>query len=383
MTPPVVNDTIEFELLISAARPVPDLGRLRRLLADGAVDFAVLEELANEHSVRPLLSIALAAIQWKGVPGPARESLEAFSREHLVHGLAMGEVLGRLTRLFGENGVRFASFKGAVLAVDLYGGLARREFTDIDVIVAPEARGKAEDLAATLGHASRQGDRVFRETFLAFQRQYLLVGAGTAIDLHWGFTSRPLPFPLRAGEIWSRLVTVHVGNVEVPSLAPDDTALLLAGHGMKETWRSLSWICDFAMMIDRHPRLDWAALYERARRQGCGDSVLVGAVLVERLCGVPVPVALKVFIEQRPRVGHLVSRIAARLRDRRALMQGQRDLDDLDLCDDAWGRFKALLGFAFTPTPGDHRALPLPRPLWPLYYVTRPFRLASRILFRR
>jgi len=383
MTPPVNNGAREFDFLSVAVRPTPDLARLRASLVEGALDFAVVEELAADHGVRPLLAIALAAVQWQGVPATLRTSLDSFAHGHLVRTLAMSEALGRLVRLFGQNAIRFAVFKGAVLAADLYGDLSRREFTDIDVIVPPGSRAGAEALAATLGYVSRQGERAFREAFLGYQGQYALVGNDTAVDLHWDFSAVPLPFPLSAAEIWPKLVSTRVGNTDVPSLAPDDLALLLAGHGMKEAWKSLAWICDFAMLIDRLPHLDWTTLYGRAHRRGCGDAVLVGATLAERICGVAMPAGLKPIVGQRLRVERVVTKVVARLHDRHAIRQGQRDLDDLDLCDDAWGRFKALAGFALTPTPGDYRALPLPRPLWPLYYVARPVRLAGRLLFRR
>jgi hypothetical protein len=55
-------------------------------------------------------------------------------------------------------------------------------------------------------------------------------------------------------------------------------------------------------------------------------------------------------------------------------------LTDLDLCDRRRDRIKAVIGFALTPTPSDYRALPLPRSLWPAYYVTRPFRLAAKVV---
>jgi len=37
---------------------------------------------------------------------------------------------------------------------------------------------------------------------------------------------------------------------------------------------------------------------------------------------------------------------------------------------------------ALAPTPSDHRALPLPARLWPLYRLTRPIRLGTNIVAR-
>uniref|UniRef100_UPI0013D5E942 nucleotidyltransferase family protein n=2 Tax=Pseudomonadota TaxID=1224 RepID=UPI0013D5E942 len=66
--------------------------------------------------------------------------------------------------------------------------------------------------------------------------------AQAAIDLHWDFTGVHLPFPLTPAEIWDSLETIKVGQRDVPAITGADLALLLAGHGTKERWRSLGWV---------------------------------------------------------------------------------------------------------------------------------------------
>src|SRR5471032_895721 len=184
----------EFDLLCLMVRQRPDLPRVRERIAAG-FDFEFLFELASAHSVRPMLLLAIAALSGQGVPGTIRASLRYFQRTHLARVLSLSEEVCRVTRLFAAEGNPFAVFKGPVLAAYLYGELAHREYNDIDLIVPPEHMAKAETLLASLGYGNRQGDRAFRQAFLAFQRQYSFVRPefDAAIDLHWHFCSLHLP----------------------------------------------------------------------------------------------------------------------------------------------------------------------------------------------
>jgi hypothetical protein len=380
MSPNSHSASVAFDLLRLMVGPDPDLGRLREILRDG-VDFDELLRVAADHSVRPQLIRTLAGLGWEGVPAAARSTLEEFQRVHGAFSLAAAGQLGQVVDAFGTRGVRVAAFKGAALAVALHRDLAAREYNDIDLIVPAADVDAAEDVLHTLGYRSAQGDRRFRRAFLSHQRQYAFVHADRAtIDLHWDFTADHVPFPLGAGETWTSLEEIMIGHHRLAAIGGADLALLLAGHGTKEGWRSLGWVCDFALLLrDRHD-LDWTTIHRRARARGCGDCVLLACAMAERLLAVAVPDALALLVRENLRVDALASALVAGLR-RDLPGAGQRhNLADLDLCDSRWDRLVASLRIGLTPTVSDYHAMPLPPPLWPLYRVTRPFRLAFKVV---
>src|SRR6202042_182622 len=99
---------------------------------------------------------------------------------------------------FQEQRIRFATFKGATLAMQLYGDISCREFVDIDVIVHQDDLTAAEEALGAQGYRARAGDRFYRDAFLSYQRQYIFETDGATIDLHWEFNTRSAPFPLQA-----------------------------------------------------------------------------------------------------------------------------------------------------------------------------------------
>jgi hypothetical protein len=369
----------EFDLLCLLLRPKPDLGRAR-LALEGGVDLATLVDLAAEHSVRPKLIEGLGALSWVAVPTRARNALATFHRLHCARVLGLCRELRRLAEALEQGKVPFAFFKGPVLATALHGDPSAREYTDIDVIVPERQYGAAERILSRLGYRAAQGSRPFRQTFLAYLRQYAFVHSDVdaSIDLHWEFSGIHVPFPLAAGEIWGELGSVSVGGHAVPTLAGANLALLLAGHGTKEAWRSLQWICDFAMLMEAQPDLDWAEIHRRAQRRRCGDSILLACVMVQRLLGTPAAPDLSRPLEQSARVQALAASLIDGLRRGQPAAGQTENFSDLALCENGWDRARAKVTLVLSRTVGDYNAMPLPRPLWPVYHATRPFRLAAK-----
>ena len=374
---------IEFDLLCWIARPQPRLDRAQDLLrAD--FDFAALLRLATDHSVRPALVRALADLSWEGVPAEARVELERFQRLHLVRMLALADELCRTAARLSDRGIAFAAFKGATLAVGLHGDLTAREYNDIDLVVPERSMAAAEEVLGGLGYRGVQGDRAFRRAFLAYQRQFAFVrdDLDTTIDLHWAFSGSHLPFPLRPDDLLRDLAWVQVGRCMVPTASAPHLALLLAGHGTKEGWRCLGWVNDFAMIVHRHPELDWAATHRRAEVLGCGNAVLLGCLMAEGLLGVDIPPPLRSRIENNAPTRARAAFLIAHMRQGLPFPEELADLSDMDLCDSRWTKLRAVARLAVTRTVGDYEALRLPQPLWGAYRLLRPFRLAAKALGR-
>jgi hypothetical protein len=379
-----VEVTPEFQFLCLAARPRPELTRLRELLRKG-IDHQALMRLAEGHGVRPSLLDCLGELSWETVPDDAKADLERFRQSHLLKSLTLAGELHRLAASLSDRTIPFVAFKGPTLALALYGGLAGREYNDVDVIVQQRRIDAAEDVIGSMGYASPQGDRTFRRAFLAAQRQYAFVrvDGGAAFDLHWEFCGAHVPFPLAPDEIWDNPALLSVGGRDVPVLSAPNLALLLAGHGTKENWAMLKWVNDFARMIDRHPALDWGALHARAQARGCGGAVLLGCAMAEELLDVAVPQVLAPLIADSDRVRKRTAAMAGTMRLGLPPPTQVEHFADLLLCDRPIDRVRGALKLVFTPTAGDYEAMRLPPALWSAYYASRPCRLAFRTATRR
>jgi hypothetical protein len=373
--------SVEFDLLCLIARPRPELDRALSILR-GGVDVAELIRLASVHGVRPQLIGSLHDMAWETVSAETKAHLATYQRFHSARALSLSEELCRVAAAFSDKGLSFAAFKGPVLAVALYGDVSRRDYTDLDILVATSQVDDAERLLEQLGYHGADGDRAFRRAFLGHLRQFAFThpGIDAAIDLHWDFSGVHVPFPLTPAEVWRDLDRVMIGTRAVPTVSGENLALLLAGHGTKEAWRCLGWICDFAMLLDRHPNLYWPELHRRAKTRGCGDALLLGGAMARELLETPVPRALGELIGQSSRVPALAALLARQVRAGELEQLTEGNFTDFHLCDSKLGKLKAMMSLVITPTTGDYEAMKLPQVLWSAYYVTRPVRLAARAL---
>jgi hypothetical protein len=370
----------EFELLLLLARSRPPAAPIRKIIA-GGVDWTALTALAELHGVRPLLLRSLKGVCWDAVPEANRTELDRFNRANVQRNLIFTGELFRLLGAFQQAGVPVAAFKGVVLAATVYGDLSMREFTDLDLVVPEMDIGKAEDILAACGYHAVFLDKDYRAAFLSYQGQYMfrLGELGVLVDLHWRLSSKGVNFPLQAAEVWQRLELVAIAGRDVPTFAVDDLALFLAGHGTKEGWRSLAWVCDFAEFLRRHGSdIDWELIIERSRRAHSSRPILLAILLAADLLGAQAPEAILEDARRNPRIRSLAEEV--RLRLVRAAPAGEfaEFLAGLQSHDRLRHRLWPIASLLTTRTVGDHRAMPLPKPLWGTYYFTRPFRLAGK-----
>jgi hypothetical protein len=286
----------------------------------------------------------------------------------------------RLVERFRDNGIPVAALKGPVLAHSVYGDLSLRDFGDLDMIVPEIDLGRAEDILTTAGYEADYVDRDFRCTFLRYSGQHRFRNTETGIwvDLHWRLTNKGMAFPIQSGELWSKLSQVTIAGKTIPTLAHDDLALFLAAHGTKSGWQNLIWVCDFAELLRKYQNLNWIAAFERAQRARCSRSVLLGCLLAHTLLDAPAPLELVNKARSNSAVQALAKR--AQLRMLRSAPKGElaEFMNGLRTYDRLRHRIWPIVTLLTTRTVGDHQSLPLPKPFWRIYYLTRPFRLGRK-----
>jgi Uncharacterised nucleotidyltransferase len=369
----------EFQLLLYCARSRPDAQSIKELVTRD-VDWQALVQLARQHYVRPMLFQSLKSVCWDAVPQTTKLELERFNRANIQKNLEFTGELLRLFDLFQQNHIPVATFKGPILAVSVYGGLAMREFSDLDILVREADLRKAEDILAVCGYQADFPDQDYRSAFVSYQGQYAFRQSktGISIDLHWRLSSKSAIFPIQSTEVWSRLRQVPIGSRMVPTLAHDDLALFLAAHGTKEGWRSLGWVCDFAELLRNCHDIDWAAIFERAQRSYSSRMLLLAVFLASTLLDAPAPAQLV----DKARSSSAVRALAQKARSRMLRPDDQGEdwkfLNGLNLRDRFWPKLWPIAALLTTRTVGDYQAMPLPKSLWGIYYLTRPFRLASK-----
>ena len=371
----------EFQLLLCCARSQPDAGAVRDLVSKG-VDWQILLKLAAQHCVRPMLFESLKSVCWDAVPPKIQLELTLFNKYNVQKNLFFTEELLRLLELFKKESIQIAAFKGPVLAESVYGNIALREFSDLDVIVKKTDLSKAENILTSRGYEADFPDKDYRSAFVSYQGQYSFRhgNTGISVDLHWRLSSKGLAFLPKSAEIWPRLEQVRIANRTVPTLARVDLALFLAAHGTKEGWRSLLWVCDFAEFLRKYQDVDWLAVFDRAQRSHFSRPLLLAIALASTLLDAPAPQELVNQARTNLAVRALAEKAWFRLLRTAPEGELREFLNGLNTQTRLRHRLWPLATLLSTRTVGDYKAMPLPKSLWCIYYLTRPIRLAIKVM---
>lgn len=375
----------EVELLLACARVhlTPDRAERVRALLQEELDWATIMEQAIAHRTLALLYQSMQHVDTDAVPQAVMDQLRIYFHSNAEHNLRLTHELIMLLELFKTHEIQAIPYKGPAVATAFYGSILLRQYSDLDIIVAPEHRDQAKALLFARGYelwtemTDAQKAAHEHETHAD---TFVHPTSKVAVDLHWTLAQRRFAIALAPDLLWDRLEPVTLLGKTVSSIPVAELLLILCVHGAKHSWERLGWLCDIAELIDGDHDLDWDRIMAQARDTNNERILLLGLCLARDLLGATLPSDIAVQIDSQTAVQSLAERLRTRL-----LAETQHPLSLLErqlLYPKMRERFMDKLPYflhivrqALTPNTQDHQHLRLPSWLAVLYYPYRPIRL--------
>lgn len=368
---------VVFRVVQRIGSPVEAEDHIRELARDDP-DWEEVVELAERHGVLSLLYEALCAVE-PAIPGAVMETIRTRHRENALENLKYARHLHALVEAFRERDVRVIPYKGPAVAQAAYGDLSRRWFGDLDFLVAKDDLARARSVLRERGYEQTNFvgvplAKLVDESVFRWERELRFVNEreGVDVELRPQFMGGTRSASTIFEELWRRRTSLSVAGRSLPSLEPEDRALLLLTHGTKHGWCRLSWACDVAMLLQRD--VAWTRVVDRAAPYGWRTAVLLGLAVTAELadCDLPAPVRRAIADSHRATWGSSLLTTLFRTDP-----TGERlDLEPwtviLLLNDAPEGAVAELLDVAFSPRQTNHDRVSLPPALYPLYYLLRP-----------
>jgi hypothetical protein len=281
-------------------------------------------------------------------------------------------------------GITAIPYKGPVLAELLYGDLARRDFSDLDVLVAAKDLGGAKTALASIGfepHFELAGAR--QQAFVrdGYECTYDGPAGRNLLELQWQLAPRFFAVDFDMTAIFARAQTVSMAGRSVCTLAAEDLLPAVCVHAAKHLWGRLGWLRDIAALAE-HGGFVWEQVLGEAERLGIARIVAVSLLLARNLLDATLPDAATEFANQDPASRQLAAQVAAHI-------PVAQEFSTESLAYFGWmlrlrerfsDRRRFLTRLAFTPSLGEWAWVPLPDGLFPLYRVVRMARLSTRLL---
>ena len=379
----------EIELLLACARlrlEPEHVLRIRSIL-EMDIDWKLLFRLTFLHRMTAFVFNHLNAAAPDLVPKENLEFLQSRFIQYGAEALRQTAELLKVMELFEDGGVYAVPYKGHALAVAIYGNLAYRACSDLDILVERKDVRRARQLLENAGFEPQfQVSEAAREFLLKTRHSEIFTRPSSLmLELHWAFAKQRGVFPLDLEQLRPRLREISLGGGRIPMFAPEDQLLVLCVHGANHLWSRLEWICGISELI-RNQRLDWNQTLQRAGELRATRKLFLGLVLARDLLDCPVPSNVLI-----PRAGDReVARAARIVKGRLAMGRTEmleppnswlRDLFRLRLESGTGDRFRYVVHRLTTPGREDTRLmLPLGRLSIPLSTIYRPFHIVGKLI---
>ncbi len=338
---------------------------------------------AENHGVSPLVYQAVQGLSHE-VPPAAWDDLRRRYEHNARKNLKLTAELFRIMDCFESHGITAIPYKGPVLAEIVYGDLALREFSDLDILVRPADVQRAKLALEDLGYAPNvQVSEAHQRAYLTSGYEYTFDGpAGkNLLEIQWAILPRFYAVDFSLETIFERATFAELGGRIVRTLCPEDLLLTLCVHAAKHAWTRLCWLRDIATVVSQS--MDWNAVEHMARRFGIERVLGVSLKLAQNLLTARVPdsrftqydsVAESLCLEVAQRLPNVEHYSTESLEYFRLMMRLRERMSD---------KIRLASRLAFTPGMGEWQTVRLPRPLFPLYRGVRLLRIASRFMRSR
>ncbi len=310
---------IEAQIVLACAAPAP--GRsVVSLLAQFAddLDWDRLIRYATTHGFEVQLDRQLRRAERAGVAvtisADRRKELQARVAGRTIRNVEQTRELLALLDALTAEGFDAIPFKGPLLADRLYGDVALRGFSDLDLLVRRNDFQSVRDLLRRRGYDDPHDlrGRALR-VFLRTRMGYELIDrhTGIIVEIHWAFINRVHAFRLEPTDVWARAVMRPFAGREVLSMSAEDLLLYLCAHGSKSFWTRAAWIADVAGLVARETALDWDAVLKRAHVLHGERMLLTGLRLARDLFDVELPTRVDTRIDADDASRMLAQRVAS------------------------------------------------------------------------
>ena len=366
------GDLLPFELrlMLACAQSAPDslvIAAIRKCLVNG-IDWTAFVSSALHHGLTGPVGRTLAKIGPEVVPQDILDAFHTHGQRTRKENTALFAELGRILDGLAKHGIDAIPFKGPVAAIQAYGDIGLRAFRDLDFLIGEPDLIPTTNVLSDLGYARQQGLTPAQLDLIHWlQGQEIMHrrNGRAVIEPHTRLVSIKMALPLDYAGFFARAQRTNLDGRMMLTFSPEDSLIAMAIHGGKELWWRINWVCDVATFIAANPDLNWMAVLESAREQGCLRMVLLAVSLARIFFDASIPRNVIAMESADRRVRKMVLRIAAAWRDGSDLPPSHKVIsrDLFFLHDRAAARANYVMRTLFLPGPHHVGWLALPKHL--------------------
>ena len=305
--------TEEDRLLLYCCRTKIDERTKRKIIEAerNGLDWDCFLEKARENGISAIVYFKLNEIKkdCPNIPSMIFEELKNDYYLNAIKNTLIFEELGKVLEIFKKTGLQVIVLKGAALAEKVYGNIALRPMSDIDLLVKKEDLLYTDEQLKMLGYwpsDASVNDIDFSSTYLTTLDYRSSSPNSTSFHIHWHFVNSTIPNEfyiknIKIENIWQDAEKTKIANVETLVMAPHHLLIHLSEHALRVTHSlsKLSFFCDINEAVNFYKeRLDWERLIKESFKFNLNKMVYLSLYFASKFLATQIPE--NVLIKLRP-----------------------------------------------------------------------------------
>jgi len=387
-----LNDDLKFLIACCQTNPTQkDIDFIISLLP--ITNYQSLITAATQHGILPLVYKTIKNLHTNHqLPITNHEILSAFKQQYLLiarRNMLMSAELIRIIQLLEKNSIEALAFKGPTLSQMAYGDITLRQYVDLDILVDENHIFRAGELIASNSYIPDSDINFLKNDKLldvSSDLGFRNTRNNTYIELHWKLFRKKFSKTMDKLNIRSNTTTIEIQGKKIKTLQLDLVLVYLCSHGSKHMWERIEWITDIDRLICNVKSIDWEAVWEYAQKMHSINTLLLGLSLSQELFGTNLPTFIEEKIISHENIQPLKTDTLELLNQNNSTQLQSTGIAAMfkkfdyhaKLYDSFWDKAKYYFSTFFKVTPDDILNIDLPKSLYFLYYLLRPFRLGWR-----
>ncbi|HHT9124388.1 MAG TPA: nucleotidyltransferase domain-containing protein [Candidatus Brocadiia bacterium] len=288
------------ELLLYCLSKETDKAMAERLAQLSPSDWECLIQQSVRHWVAPLLYQRLNALDTATtIPADIAQRLREIYLQCALKNSLLYRELAKVLGTLHDNNIPVIALKGIHLAEVVYGNIALRPMSDVDILVKKSDLTRVEEKLRGAGYALmtyRKYNKAWLEKYNCHFIFTPLIKSGANggrlyLEVHWHVQRPDSPFKLDVDYFFERAQPVTIAGIAVLALSPEDLLLHLCINSVKDRFSlGLRAFCDISETIWHYQgRIDWEQLQKRVSQWGARKPVYLIFCLARKLLGAGVP----------------------------------------------------------------------------------------------
>lgn len=370
----------EDEILVLCATTVVNKKNKERIsVLTKDVNWKYLIRISTKHKLNPLLYHNLISICPENVPKEVLSYLKQYYKLNLHKNLYLTGEMIKISRILKKENISFIVYKGPILAYFAYKNLSLREFRDIDFLISKEDAVRARKLLISNGYSDYVALEIEDKFYMKLESEYRFINKtnGAIIELKWKFHGNFMSLN-EVQFLKEDLNEIIINGYNFETFSFVNSLIILCIHAAKHDWRRLAWISDISEMLKSTETIDWQNIIFTSEKLGTMRILLINLKLCRDLFNVELPDNLNYLIDCDHAVKKMARSVEETIFKNKKLSVFGKFYTDLKKRENLTAGVRDCINNLLRPTYADFRDLSLPRRIFRLYIIIRPFLLLKR-----